>query len=151
MTAVRDGRNKSQLCHWFEAFLNALQQTPNFNGDPTSTGCIPEKRKIYFREGGGGEFVLKNRNTFWPMRPKLTQKGNGLNVYLRASRHRCARGLFFHSLIGINISWGSTLGIIKIGTIVAKLSIENWFPIEINNLRMPAQTTVNYIGYTWCS
>ena len=87
--------------------------------NPTSTGCIPEKRKIYFREGGGGEFVLKNRNTFWPKRPKLTQKGNGLNVYLRASRQ------FFHSLIGINISWGSTLGIIKIGTIVAKLSIEN--------------------------
>ena len=41
------------------------------------------------------------------------------------------------------ISWGSVAGIIKIRLNVAKLSVKDWFPIEFDNLKMPAQAAVD--------
>ena len=70
---------------------------------------------------------------------------------LPARPHRCARSWFFQCWIGIKISWRSAVGIIKIGPTIAKLAVENWFPIGIDNLTKPAQTAVvrRLLGFIW--
>ena len=58
-------------------------------------------------------------------------------------RVRVLEGAFIHSMTGIRIPRGSTIGIIYIGPTVPKLFVKTLFPIEISNLKIPEQTRVH--------
>ena len=146
--------SKHQVCpthrglaplHWFQEFYKALQQTQIFNGEiglhikPNSSILLLKKKyfsallgdQIANVSGSKGDFLVhRNRSTFCP------------KWALRTHTHTSLGGSIFHSWTGITM-WGSSVGMIQIGLTIAKLSVENWFPILIDNLRIPAQTPVS--------
>ena len=146
--------SKHQVCpthrglaplHWFQEFYKALQQTQIFNGENglhiKSNSSILLLQKKYFSalvddqianvSGSRGDFLVhRNRSTFCP------------KWALRTHTHASLGGSIFHSWTDITM-WGSSVGMIQIGLTIAKWSVENWFPILIDNLRIPAQTPMS--------
>ena len=59
------------------------------------------------------------------------------------ARTQVLGGYFFHPWAGIKVELKfDGLRIIHIGPTIAKKSVENWFPIEMINLKTPAETPV---------
>ena len=81
----------------------------------------------------------KNEAYFDQNRPK-----SAMRVFAKVARPSAR---IFQYWIRIKIVWGSAFGLIKIGPTIAKQSVENWFPIEIDNLKMPAQTAMRCLWY----
>ena len=70
---------------------------------------------------------------------------------LRACTHACLGGSICPYL-DWNLNFrGADVGIIQIGPTVSKLSLETWLPMEIGNLKIPAQTRVVRVKRIFCS
>ena len=97
-------------------------------------GSIPCNFQKFLNKGKN--CPQKNEGYFDQNRPK-----SAMRVFAKVARPSAR---IFQYWIRIKIVWGSAFGL---GPTIAKQSVENWFPIEIDNLKMPALTAVRCLWY----